>query len=226
MSVTQITQADFDFLDLLTPAARQRLMKTAIRVDFPAGSIFYRPGEGERVMLVSQGLVRLYFQDPDGRQATVLFAGDGALIGVVNAFGQIPELFAQAVVDTSAQAIDPRIFQQLVNDDLSSAHAVAMYLAWRLRKTFALVTLRTLGTIREKLAYDLLERACRAQLDSGDFDIKASQTELADSIGSSREVATRTLAVFKSEGILATRRGSVTVKDPARLASVVRDFSV
>lgn len=224
--MTQITQADFDFLGLLTPAARHRLMKTAIRVEFPAGSIFYRPGEGERVMLVSQGLIRLYFQDSEGRQATVLFAGGDTLIGVVNAFEQTPELFAQAVVDTSAQSVDPRILQQLVNTDLSSAHAVAKYLAWRLRKTFELVTLRTLGTIRQKLAYDLLERACRAQLDTGDFDIKTSQTELANSIGSSREVASRTLAVFRSEGILKIGRGFVTVKDPARLANVVRDFTV
>ena len=215
-----------DFLDLLTPAARERLTKNAIRLDFPAGSIFYRPGDGERVMLISHGLVRIFFEDLEGRQATVLFARDGALIGVVNAFGQIPELFAQAVIDTSAIAVDPGTLQRLVKEDLPTAHAVATYLASRLRKTFALVTLSTLGTIRERLAYDLLERASRAQLDSGHFDIQTSQADLADSIGSSREVASRTLATFKSEGILKTRRGGVTVTDAARLASVVRDFTV
>jgi CRP/FNR family transcriptional regulator len=224
--VTQITRAGGDFLNLLTPTARNRLTTTANRLDFPAGSIFYRPGDGERVMLISRGLIRIYFQKSDGRQATVLFAGEGALVGVVNAFGEIPEVFAQAVLDTSALAIDHRVFRQLIDDDLASAQAVARYLASRLRKTFALVTLSTLGTIRERLAYDLLERASRAQLDSGDLEIRASHADLADSIGSSREVASRTLAAFKSEGILTTGRGFVRVKDPARLAGVVSDFMV
>jgi CRP-like cAMP-binding protein len=197
-----------------------------MRVDFPAGSIFYRPGEGPRVLIVSTGLVRLYFQDLDGRQATVLFAHEGSLVGAVNVLGQVPKLFAQAVIATTVTTLDPRGFEQLLEEDLATCRALGTYVAWRLRRALELVGLRTLGTIRERLAYDLLDRACRAQLDSGHLEVAASQAELAESIGTTREVASRALAVLRAQGLVTTTRGMVRIADPTSLGNIVRDYSV
>jgi len=129
-------------------------------------------------------------------------------------------------VRTSAIEVDHRVFRDLINRDLSTANVVARYLAARLRRTMELVGLRTIGSIRQRLAYDLLDRACREQLASGRLIVEASQTELADSIGTSREVAARALAVLRSEGLITTRRGSVRIESPTRLANIVRNFGV
>lgn len=225
-TAAELPQATSDFAALLTPSARERLFKAAMRIDFPAGTTFYRPGDGPRVLVVERGLVRLYYQDLDGRQATVLFAHERSLVGAVNVLGQIPQLFAQAVVETSVAVLDPRVFDQLISEDLATSLALGTYIAWRLRKAFELVALRTLGTIRERLAYDLLDRACRVQLDTGQLEVEASHAELAESIGSTREVASRALAVLRSEGLIATRRGAVRIVDANGLGNIVRDFSV
>src|SRR5690242_19760889 len=167
MSAIKVAQPGADFLGILTPSARDRLLASSSRVNFPAGNVFYRPGEGERVLIVTRGLVRVYFQDAEGRQATVLFAPENAVVGLVNVLGEIPDLFGQAVVRTSALSVDHRVLGDLVNRDLATARAVARYVAMRLRRTYELVGLRTLGSIRERLAYDLLERASRVQLQTG-----------------------------------------------------------
>jgi len=226
MSAIEVAAASTDFLSLLTPTARDQLLRTSRRVDFRAGEIVYRPGEGERVVIVTRGIVRLYFQDAEGRQATLLFGHAGAILGVVNVLGEIPQVFAQAIVRTSAIQVDHRVFRDLINRDLSTANVVARYLATRLRRTMELVGLRTIGSIRQRLAYDLLDRACREQLETGRLIVEASQAELADSIGTSREVAARALSVLRSEGLITTRRGTVRIENPTRLANIVREFGI
>src|ERR1700746_2884995 len=134
MSAIERAPASSDFLSLLPPAARDRLSRTSRRVHFPASEILY-VGEGERVLIVTRGIVRIYFQDADGRQATLLFGHDGALLGIINVLGEIPQVFAQAIVPTSAIEIDHRVFRDLMNRDISTANVVARYLATRLRRT-------------------------------------------------------------------------------------------
>ena len=227
MPMRDVTAAeDAAFLERLPPVARERLLSTSLRIDYPAGRVLYEPGDGERVLIIARGIVRIYFQDSEGRQATVLFGHSGSIVGIVNVLGEIPQVFGQAIVQTSAIQVDHRVLRDLINRDLATANAVASYLAERLRKTLELVSLRTLGSIRQRLAYDLLDRAGRSQLETGRLIVQASQSELADSIGTSREVAARALAEFRSEGLITTQRGIVRIDRPTHLANVVREFRI
>jgi CRP-like cAMP-binding protein len=74
------------------------------------------------------------------------------------------------------------------------------------------------------VAYDLLDRASQSQLVVGRLDVTATQAQLADSIGSSREVLSRTLADFRAAGIVETAPGVVRVLNPQRLAAIVDAF--
>ena len=215
-----------DFLDLLKPDIRDRLLDHSTRAVLPAGRIFYKPGDQERVLIVTSGLVRVYTQDTEGRQATVLFAAEQSMLGVMNIFGQVPDVFAQAVIETSIVGLDMITIRQLVSEDVATANTVAAYLAARLRKTFELVSLRSLGSIRERLAYDLMQRARPRSAKLYQLEVRATQGELADSIGSSREVASRTLAGFKALGIVDLGRGYVRILDPSRLVMIVRDYVI
>lgn len=211
-----------DFLVLLTPAARDRLLADSTRNRYPAGAVFYEPGDGPHVLIVQSGLIRVYFVDAEGRQTTVLYAAKNSLLGIVNVFGLIPDLHGQAVLDTVTIRIDVRTFQNVIADDVQTAGALAAYLATRLRKNFDLLTVRTLGSVRERLAYDLLERARVEHGDVGSFVVRTTQADLADSIGTSREVASRALKDLRVEGIVETARKSVRISDPIRLARIVR----
>jgi CRP-like cAMP-binding protein len=64
------------------------------------------------------------------------------------------------------------------------------------------------------------------QLETGQLIVEASQAVLAESIGTSREVAGRELAVLRSEGMITTLRGIVRIESPTRLANIVRDFGI
>jgi CRP-like cAMP-binding protein len=140
--------------------------------------------------------------------------------------GQAPSVYCQMVVESTLIALDLDLVRRLVLDELDVALAVATHLAVVVRHAFRLIAVRSLGNIPERTAFDLLERACRSQLAIGRLEIRATHADLADSIGSSREVVSRALRRLRSLGILETSPGSVRVADPVRLADIVRAFVI
>jgi CRP-like cAMP-binding protein len=60
----------------------------------------------------------------------------------------------------------------------------------------------------------------------GRLDAEVTQVDLADSIGSSREVVSRALKGFRASRIIKTDPGVIHVVDPVRLAYTVRAFTV
>ena len=89
---------------------------------------------------------------------------------------------------------------------------------------FRLVAVRSLGSIRERVAYDLLERACQSQLVVGRLGIAAKHADLADSVGTSREGVSRSLRDLRDAGIVEPSPGMVTLLDPVRLSGIVRGY--
>ncbi len=104
--------------------------------------------------------------------------------------------------------------------------AIATYLAARVRYDFRLIAVRSLGNVPERLAFDLLERACRAQLEGRQLTAKATHADLAASIGTSREVVSRALKGLRAHRLVETAHGSVRILDPMRLAEMVRTFVI
>ncbi|HZK75065.1 MAG TPA: helix-turn-helix domain-containing protein [Clostridia bacterium] len=89
-----------------------------------------------------------------------------------------------------------------------------------------MIAVRSLGNISERLAFDLLERACRSQLAVGRLEARATHQDLAGSIGSSREVVSRALKGLRDDGIVETAPGMTRVLDSVRLAQIVRTLVI
>jgi len=56
--------------------------------------------------------------------------------------------------------------------------------------------------------------------------VRATHADLADSIGSSREVVSRTVRDLRAVGIVETTPGMVRVIEPVRLSAIVRGFVI
>jgi DNA-binding FadR family transcriptional regulator len=73
------------------------------------------------------------------------------------------------------------------------------------------------GSVLQRVAFDLLERACGSQLETSRLEALVSQQEVADGIGSSRDVVGRAMAQLRTLGLVETRHRRVTVLDVHRL---------
>ena len=217
---------EVDFLSLLSEANRLRVLEGSTKAEYPPGAIAYSPEGPPRAFLLDRGLARAYVGVPDGRQATCTFFHSRELIGGTTIISHPPMILVQVIVKSTLTSLDLAMLRTLAVTDSQVTGAIAEHLAAVVRGAFRLIAVRSLGDIRQRLAYDLLDRACQAQLMVGRLECRATHAELADSIGSAREVVGRTLSRLRDEGIVENAPGLVRVVDPLRLAGIVRAFTV
>jgi CRP-like cAMP-binding protein len=219
-----------DLLSLLSSANQRRVLEGPKLADYPAGTVAFQPGPPGRAFLLEKGLARVYLSVPDGRQATAAFVHPGNLVGARNLVRGIsvtkdpPLTSVQAVVDSTLRLLDLESVRGLAATDIDVLSAIATHLATRVHYDLRLIAVRSLGTINERLAFDLLDRASRSQLADRRLEARATHEDLAYSIGSSREVVSRTLKGLRLAGIVETAPGRTRVLDPARLAAIARAF--
>jgi CRP/FNR family transcriptional regulator len=217
---------EVDFLSLLSDANRRRVLEGSTKAEYPAGAIAYHPESPPRTFLLDHGLVRAYAGVPDGRQATIAFFHANELVGATAIVSRPPRIIIQVVIKSTITTLDLQKTRALASTENQVATAIATHLAAFARNAARVIAVRSLGDIRQRLAYDLLDRACQAQLEVGRLECRATHAELADSIGSAREVVGRTLSRLRDEGIVENAPGLVRVVDPLRLAGIVRAFTV
>jgi CRP-like cAMP-binding protein len=223
---------DVDVLALLSADNRRRLLENAHEEKYPAGAVAFGAGDTSRAFLLKLGLARTYWALADGREATTAFIYPGNLVGARNlvpgtAIMRGPALvFVQVVVDSTLMILDVPAVRALVAREIEVVTAIATYLAARVRNDLRVIAVRSLGNVSQRLAFDLLERACRAQLDDGQLTARCTHADLAASIGSSREVVSRALKGLRAHRLVQTTPGTVRVLDPVLLADMVRTFVI
>ena len=210
------------FLDTLSPAKRELVLAGAVQETRRAGSTLTLPARPPRAEVLDRGLMRVYVAAADGRQATVRYIHEGEVLGSLMILGW-PAVthHAQCLTEASVTSLDVAQVRRLAAQDAEVSGAIASDLASRFAYCIELIGLRTFGRVLERLAFDILERASISQLGTGRLVVHATQQELADSIGSAREVVARTMRELRSEDAVTTAPGRVEVLDVAALERIV-----
>jgi CRP/FNR family cyclic AMP-dependent transcriptional regulator len=187
------------------------------RTDYPAGSTIYREGAPPRAVLVVQGLLRVFMTSPDGRQVTVRYARGADVLGIAVIVGGPVNVAAQTVTESSLFSIDARMLTDAGRRDARVGWALAEELNRRLYDTLQQTAINTFGSVKQRVAAALLDLASAQQRPKDRLVAQVSQQELADAIGSVREVVARALREFRLAGLVATGPDSVLIVDPIQL---------
>jgi CRP/FNR family transcriptional regulator, cyclic AMP receptor protein len=204
------------FLSVLPPDNLEKLSVDAIRLDVPAGGVFYREGDSPRLALVLGGLIRVYLTSPEGRQATVRYARRGEVLGAPLVVGGAVDVRGQALVDSTLVMLNVRTLRDLAQSDARVAWMVAEEVTRRLFAVLEAFSGTAFGTVRQRVARHLLDLAAERQRDSK-LLAPVSQQDLADAVGTVREVVARVLRELRDAGLVETTRSGVLIIDPARL---------
>jgi CRP/FNR family cyclic AMP-dependent transcriptional regulator len=168
-------------------------------------------------VLVIEGLLRVYMTSAEGRQVTVRYARDADVLGVAVLVGGPVNVAVQALAPCSLFRINARTLTQAARRDARVAWAVAEELNRRLYDTLQQTAINAFGSVRQRVAAHLLDLASAQQRPEGRLVAHVSQQELADAVGSVREVVARVLREFPLAGLVATAPDSVVIFDAARL---------
>jgi CRP/FNR family transcriptional regulator len=205
----------------------ERLVQSARVRQVDARSPIFGLGDPEpRAGILIDGTARAFLAAADGRQLTVRYARRGALLTRRSyLLGGHAPIAIHAVTDVKLLELDARPFLRLVETEATVARTVLAELSRRLEDVYATVADSAFGTVREKVARHLL--ALTADGPAGDRRIAPiTQQELADGVGTMREVAARALRELRREGIVATTTGAIEILDAARLAGSLGAWQV
>lgn len=205
------------FLGGLPSGVVGRLLEVGDRANYPAGSTIYRAGESPRTLLVVRGLLRVYMSSPEGRHVTVRYARDCDVLGIAVLVGGAADVGVQTLAESTLFRIDAAALIAAARGDARVAWALAEELNRRLYASLQQTAINAFGSVPQRVAAHLLDLASTQQRPRGDLVARVSQQELADAVGSVREVVARALRDFRLAGLVATAPDRVRVLDPIGL---------
>lgn len=180
-----------------------------------------RPAGGwERAGIILEGLAQFFITSDDARQITVRYVRPGGILGnILPVSGDRATVGVAAITDCRILEIEVDQLLEMIKADGEVAVVVLEILHRRLENLYAVVTSSAFGTVRERIAGQLLDLAGPDA--SGAIVVEITQQELADSVGTVREVAARALRELRRDGLVTTDDGRIVVVDPAGLAGTV-----
>jgi CRP/FNR family cyclic AMP-dependent transcriptional regulator len=218
--------ADTFWTDLPEPILERALRGSQVRHIPARGTVFGLADSEPRAGILLSGTARAFLAAADGRQLTVRYDRRGSLLARRSyLLGGHSPIAIHAVTDVALLELAAREFLAMVETEASVARAVLAELSRRLEDVYATVADSAFGTIREKVARHLLALCVDGK--PGERRIAPiTQQELADGVGTMREVAARALRDLRREGIVATAPGHIEILDPARLAGALGAWQV
>jgi CRP/FNR family cyclic AMP-dependent transcriptional regulator len=205
------------FLAKLPAELVDTLLELGESTDYPAGSTIYRESSYPRTLLVVRGLLRVYMTSPEGRQVTVRYARACDVLGIAVLVGGPADVGVQTLAESRLFRIDSRTLTAAAHRDARVSWALAQELNRRLYETLQQTAINTFGSVRQRVAAHLLDLASAQQRPQGDLVARVSQQELADAVGSVREVVARVLRDFRLDRLVVNSPDSIHILDPVRL---------
>jgi CRP/FNR family transcriptional regulator len=200
----------------LPPAAVAELATTARQVTYRAGETIMGERERWSPAVVAEGTVRLSIRAQDGREATLRLIGRGVTVGLVAMFQ--PD-YSPVVHDRSMVAVEKSTLVFFDSQTLMRlCHQHSDFVLYLLRQTVewggALTDAAAqfaFMSVRQRAAGYLLSVATREP--AGGLVAPITQQQLANAIGSVREVVARTLHDLRSDGLVSVSRARVAILD-------------
>jgi CRP/FNR family transcriptional regulator len=193
---------------------------------FQAGEIVFREGDASNTCyIVRNGQARAVREHGDGRQLALATFGPGDIFGELAMFDdERRSATVEAIEALDVLAVLGPDMRRLMGARPQLAIALAAALSRRLRATNERLSSQSFQTVQSRVANVLgeLVRQARAEgAPGGDVPITVTQAEVAQLAGSSRESASRFLAVLERAGVISQGRGRLTVHDPDALRNYV-----
>jgi len=192
---------------------------------YKKGEIIFREGGfPSGIFYITEGKVKKYKVDKDGKEQIIYVANAGELLGYHAVLGEDRYPDCAAALEQSSIAFIPK-------EDFVTAIGQSKVLSKRLLKTlsheFAVlansVSLFAQKSVRERLALQLivLREKYKVNFQPGmSVEINMSRNDLASLVGTGKENIVRVLTEFKGEGILDTKGRKIIVKDVNKLIAI------
>ena len=211
---------DYPIWDQLTRQEQQLLLGSVKLRSVSAGTVLHNAGmDCLGVLLICSGQLRAYILSDEGREITIdrMFPGD---ICILSASCALPDLQMDIVVETEKDStvwvIPAMVYKSLMQSSPAVANQFSSLLSSVFSQLIWLVEQVMWKRFDKRLAEFLLSESAL----NGSDSLKLTHEKIANHLGTSREVVTRTLRYFQSDGMVKLTRGTIEILDRKALAAI------
>jgi len=210
----------------LVPDDLERIAELAVPRAFEPGQVVFREGDSsDTCYIVRSGRARAVREHSDGRTITLATFGPGDIFGELAMFeDERRSATVEAVEPTTVVAVLGPDMRRLMVEHPEIATRLVIALGRRLRETNERLSRQSFQTVQSRVAAvlgELVEQQIEAGNGSSDVLLTTTQADLAQLAGSSRESASRFLAVLERAGVISQGRGRLVVHEPDSLKQYV-----
>lgn len=204
------SSTDFDRADRLPPALLDSLARCGNNRSYPAQAILIHEGDDSgSIYIVLAGRLKVYSAADNGRVIVLAELGPGDYMGELSLDGARRSVSVQAMEATRCCVVR--------GDDLRQFIAEHPEFAWHLTTKLMRMVRRLTEQVKSLALQDVYGRIARLLTESSDLEQgqrvvrrKLTQQDIADRVGSSREMVNRVMKEL-------TRGGYVAINDAHRL---------
>ena len=208
------------FWDKLTPIQQEQVANLIETRSVKVGTHIHDSStECLGLVIVRSGQLRAYILSEDGREITIgrLFDHD---ISLLSASCVMPDLqfnvMIEAEKDTHFWSIPACMFKNLVDESLAVSNYSRNLISSNFSDLMWLMEQIMWKSLDRRLAAFLLEESA---LEDSPL-LKITHEKIASNMGTAREVITRMLRYFQSEGMVKLGRGTIEITDAKKLSKL------
>lgn len=210
----------FPVIRKLSKEQQKRIQEAVTEKSVEKGTVLHDgAADCTGLLVVQSGMLRAYILSEEGREITLyrLFERDVCLFSASCMMSGIQfEVTIEAEKDTRVWIIPTKVWKQLNEESAVLANYTNELMADRFTNVMWLIEQIMWKSFDKRLAEFLLEEVSV----EGTSLLKITHEVIGNHLGTAREVVTRMLRYFQSEGMVKLSRGMVEITDTAGLEEV------
>lgn len=210
----------------LSPEEISTLAVRAVRKHLQSGELLFSEGEPcHGLHIIAHGKVRIFKSSASGREQVLAINQPGESVAELPVFDGGPyPASAVAIEDTQIAFISQRDFRAYCLEHPQVALKLLAMVGARLRRLVGIIEELSFTTIRQRLVSVLLKLAQSEGKPTPrgiEFQLPATHQELANQLGTVRELISRNLMRLQAEGLLDVDARQIVVKDLKGLSALL-----
>ena len=210
-------QSYFPIWNKLTPAQQAQFLGSLMERKVSRGTVLHNGStDCTGLLLVKSGQLRAYILSEGGREITLyrLFERDMCLFSASCIMRSIQfEVTIEAEKDTELWIIPAEIYQSMMEESAPVSNYTNELMATRFSDVMWLMEQVLWKSLDKRVAAFLLEEMSI----EGTNQLRITHEAIANHLGSHREVITRMLRYFQSEGMVRLSRGMIEITNDKKL---------
>ncbi|MBR0446611.1 MAG: Crp/Fnr family transcriptional regulator [Oscillospiraceae bacterium] len=213
-------QSCFPVWNQLTAAQQELINGTLLTRKVTKGTMVHNGNlECTGLLVVKTGQLRSYILSEEGREITIyrMFDMDLCVLSASCIIRSIQfEIMIEAEKDTELWIIPPGVYKKIMEESAPVANYTNELMATHFSDVMWLMEQIMWKSMDKRVAAFLLEE-CAIE---GTNKLKITHEVIANHLGTHREVVTRMLRYFQSDGLIALSRGTVEILNEEKLEAL------